>query len=141
MFTTEIRVGRLYEHRLGTLSAVDELAALRERGIAVMKASPSPVVVCADYRNVKFVKAELVAQFIEFLKAVNPKIERSGVLLAPGNAIFTLQMTRMVREADFPNRRTFTEPRELEGWLGEVLTAPERTRLGAFLSESLPPQP
>ena len=47
MFTTEVRVGRLYEHRLGTLSAEDELTALRARGMAVMQASPRPLVVCA----------------------------------------------------------------------------------------------
>jgi hypothetical protein len=138
MFTTEIRVGRLYEHRLGTLSSEAELAALRERGLSIMQASPRPVVVCADYRGVKFVKAELVTPFIEFLRKTSPKVERSAVLLAPDHAIFTLQMTRMVREANFPQRRTFNVPRDLETWLAEVLTVEERARLAAFISEPLP---
>jgi hypothetical protein len=138
MFTTEIRVGRLYEHRLGTLAATEEMAALRAKGIAVMTASPRPVIVCADYREVRFVKAELVSQFVDFLRTVAPKIERSAVLLARDHAIFSMQMTRMVREANFPQRRTFTDPNELEVWLGEVLTPEEVTRLRVFLGERLP---
>ena len=138
MFTTEIRVGRLYEHRLGTLESDEEMLALRERGIAVMYASPRPVVVCADYRHVRFVRADLVDKFVDFLRIVGPKIERSAVLLAPDNAVFTMQMRRMVREANFPNRRTFKSPTEVETWLADVLTADERTRLKAFFGESLP---
>lgn len=138
MFTTEIRVGRLYEHRLGTLASEDEMKALRERGIAVMTASPRPVVVCADYRQVKFVRADLVEKFVDFLRTVAPKIERSAVLLAPDNAVFTMQMGRMVREANHPARRTFKTVSELEAWLAEVLGVEERARLKVFLGEPSP---
>jgi hypothetical protein len=138
MVTTEIRVGRLYEHRLGTLASEDELTALRARGMAVMQSSARPMVVCADYRQVKFVKVELVAPFVEFLRAVSPKVERSAVLLAPDHAIFTLQMTRMVRDAAAPQRRTFEDPAIAEAWLSEVLSLEERARLHSFLAERLP---
>jgi hypothetical protein len=139
MFTTEIRVGRLYEHRLGTLAADSDLHALRDRGVAVIQKSAESVIVCADYRQVRFVKAELVPQFVDFLRTVSPKIERSAVLLEPGHAIFSMQMSRMIREAGFDQRRAFTDARLAKAWLGERHTAAERGRLSAFLSESLPP--
>jgi hypothetical protein len=138
MFTTEIRVGRLYEHRLGTLSAPEDFEALRQKGVQVIQACARPVVVCADYREVKFVKADLVAPFVEFLRAMSAKVERSAVLLAKDHAIFTLQMKRMVREAQATQRRTFDDARAAETWLGEVLDADERGRLKVFLSERLP---
>jgi hypothetical protein len=138
MFTTEIRVGRLYEHRLGTLSAEEDFAALRHKGQQVIQTCARPVVVCADYRGVTFVKADLVAPFIEFLRGVSPKVERSAVLLAKDHAIFTLQMKRMVREAQAAQRRTFDDPLAAEAWLGGVLDEQERGRLKVFLTERLP---
>ena len=138
MFTTEIRVGRLYEHRLGTLRSDEEFAALKTKGKSLMQSHGAPVVVCADYRLIAFVKAELVSPFVEFLSGVSPHIERSAVLLSNDHGIFSVQMKRMIRDANFPNRRAFEDPREAEAWLGEVLNAEERKRLHAFVEEKPP---
>ncbi len=138
MFTTEIRVGRLYEHRLGTLQAEGELTGLAKRGKEVMQASVDRVVVCADYRRVKFMKAELVNQFIAFLANVNPHIERSAIWVDPKNAIFNVQVMRIVREANNPHRKVFEDPNALRTFLAELLNPEERTRLAVFMAEPVP---
>lgn len=141
MFTTEIKVGRLYEHRMFTLESEEELTQLAARGKEVMASLPGKVVVCADYRNVAFMRADLTARYVRFLSSVSPKVERSAILIRDDHAIFGLQITRMVREANFPGRRVFKIPEELKNWLGESLTPIERVRLSDFLDEPVaPPQ-
>jgi hypothetical protein len=141
VFTTEIKVGRLYEHRMFTLESEEELTQLAARGKEVMASMSGKVVVCADYRNVAFMRADLTARYVQFLSAVSPKVERSAILIRDDHAIFGLQIARMVREANFPSRRVFKIAEELKSWLGEILTPIERVRLSDFLAEPVePPQ-
>jgi hypothetical protein len=46
-----------------------------------------------------------------------------------------LQFVRLIRDAKLPDRRLFTHGNELYEWLAEVLTATEKVRLMAFLTE------
>jgi hypothetical protein len=133
MFTTEIRVGRLYEHRILELDSPDEIARLGARAREVMTSHPGNVVVCADFRFVKFVRHDLVEQFVKAISQVNPKVERSGVLITGEQAIFNLQIKRMVREMGHPGRQVFKDVAALRAWLGEKLIAEELARLDAFL--------
>ena len=54
MFTTAIKVGRPYEHRIWTLESAAQIAQLGATGKATMATSPGQVVVCADYRYIEF---------------------------------------------------------------------------------------
>jgi hypothetical protein len=136
MFTTEIRVGRLYEHRIVSLDSEEDIVAVGMKAGEVMARSREQVVVCADYRQLRFLKQELTEQFIERIGRLNDRIERSAVLITNDQAIFNLQMARMIRRMNYPNRRLFHDPKELQVWLGEVLTPPERLRLAAFLANA-----
>jgi hypothetical protein len=49
-----------------------------------------------------------------------------------------LQVVRLVRESRHETRRLFFDEDELTRWLGEVLTDPEKVRLGEFLHEPAP---
>jgi hypothetical protein len=44
-----------------------------------------------------------------------------------------MQVFRLVREAQYAFRKVFTDPAQMEAWLGELLTQGERERLRAFL--------
>jgi hypothetical protein len=50
--------------------------------------------------------------------------------------VLGLQIQRMIREANNPNRRAFRDPDALVAWLGEVLSVQERIRLAAVLRET-----
>ena len=47
-----------------------------------------------------------------------------------------LQVLRLTREAQLPYRRVFTDPHEMEAWLGEVITTAERGRVSALLHDT-----
>jgi hypothetical protein len=60
---------------------------------------------------------------------------RNGVLVPTANATVTMQLTRIVREANSDRRRVFRDAGQLESWLGEVLNPSERQRLERFLAD------
>ena len=50
------------------------------------------------------------------------------MLLSPTNAIFSLQLERLLREAQNPARRAFRDAQPLLKWLSEILTPEELAR-------------
>lgn len=136
MFTTVIQTGRLYEHRILSIESLQELEALGARAREVMGAHGGKVVVCADYRHLRVMKPEYASMWVEKIKGVSPNVERSAILIPPGQATFGLQVERMVKDAGAQMRRAFRDAEEMAEWLGEVLTPAERTRLTAFLKEA-----
>lgn len=136
MFTTEIKVGRLYEHRIVSLDSEEDIQAVGAKAAQVMKTATQKVVVCADYRQLRFLRRELTEQFVDRISKLNDRIDRSAVLITRDQAVFNLQMARMIREMNYPQRRLFHDPDELKAWLGEVLEAPERVRLSVFLDNA-----
>src|SRR5690242_12060312 len=107
MFSTHIRVGRLYEHRILSIDSEAELQALGDRAREVMTAHGGKTVVCADYRKVRVLKPEFTTTWVERIRQMNPNVERSVVLVTPNHATFGLQMERMVKDAAHPARRVF----------------------------------
>jgi hypothetical protein len=141
MFTTEIRVGRLYEHRILSIEDQAEIEQIGSRAKEVLSHAPGKVVVCADYRALHVLSREHAGAFVSRIGQVNPNLERTGILIRPEHAVFNLQIARMVREMAFEGRKVFREAAELAAWLGEVLNGPERARLEAFLAEPVPEAP
>ena len=103
----------------------DSIAAIADR-----------VIICTDVTEAHVFSQETTDLFVKQMKAGNPKIERSAILLGDGSPTFALQLERMVREAASPDRRTFRNPRELEAWLEPVLTPAEQLALHSFLGEA-----
>jgi hypothetical protein len=94
---------------------------------------PGQGVFCTDLTEARTFSPPIAARFTELMRSDNPKIERSGFLLAKNAATFNLQMERMIRESNSPARKTFTAADELERWLGALLTPQERAFLQSFL--------
>ncbi len=125
--------GRLVTYRVVPPVDEDRAEAASRAVRGAVAAVPGPVVICSDVTEARTLSGPSAQQFIALMKADNPKVERSALLLDPSSATFALQLERMVREAKSPARRTFREARALYDWLQPVLTPPETEALEAFL--------
>ena len=93
------------------------------------------IVIAADWRPCKLFTPEVAERAVEMMSGVNPRIERSAILHRDDQATSVLQVARLIKEAQSPHRRVFTNPYEMQSWLGEVLNDAERDRLRAFLGQ------
>ncbi len=135
MITVAHSVGRLVEVRIFTPVTAEEIQSMAQQiSLAYAACSPRQVIGCTDLRGANLFPVELADQVAAFMKRGNPRTERNGFIVGE-SALFSLQVERVVREAGSPSRRTFRGRRELEGWLGEVLSALEQQRLSSFLDE------
>jgi hypothetical protein len=132
MFTFEIRVGRLIEFRMATPITSREVLEFQATVARVFSATDGKLVCCSDFRGMNVLAPEIAQQLLGVMKITNTRLERNGFHVREA-AVFSLQAERLIREAGNPGRRTFRERDELERWLGEVLDAPERERVHAFL--------
>src|SRR5438270_5557848 len=127
-------VGRLITFRVR--SPVEdgnaERAAIELR--RAVQAIEGQVVICTDLTDARTFAPATVERFVQVMKADNPRLERSAVLLADNSAVFALQIERVVREANSPARRTFREAGPLIEWLRPSLTPAEEAALVAFLA-------
>jgi hypothetical protein len=134
-YTAECKIGRLVEARLFTLRTVDQVTdfqgAMRR---AFVEAGPRSII-CADWRAANLLAPEVSDALVGLLRTGNSFFERSAILLSPDEAIFNMQVERVVREAASPGRRTFRDMTKLRVWLAEVLDADERRRMNEFLRE------
>lgn len=140
MFTAEQRVGRLVEARvMGLRDRADADRYSVELGrVIVGSKAPLPPVLCADHRPVAVYSQDVSDRLSELFGAMNSKLARVAILVSPTNATLRMQLARIVREAGFTERRVFVEAREGQQFLDEVLDAPERARLNAFLHSASP---
>jgi hypothetical protein len=134
MITVHNRVGRLVEARFVAPISDDDLARFgQERDQAVHEVRER--IVCIDAHSMNVLPPEQSQRLLEVLRRPSPGRLRSAFLLPSLRGVVALQLERLIREAKL-EARAFTERRELEAWLGELLTAVEATRLRLFLDES-----
>ncbi|MDP9000290.1 MAG: hypothetical protein M3O46_09285 [Myxococcota bacterium] len=134
--TAAIRAGRLLEVQVDagyrTTADVDELFDAIEA--ESKKLAPSQkLVTVADWRRISVMSPEAAERLRERMALLNPRTQRSAALVPPVAPIAVLQFMRVVREANFADRKIFDEVEELAGWLQEVLTSEETRRLREFL--------
>ena len=144
MFTLEVRVGRLIEARIETLRTLERAVAYADAFPEVLARAPgnAPMILCADHRAVPIYPQAVTDKLASLFGAMNQRLARVALLVSPTNATLSMQLGRIVREANNPDRRVFLVPAEAEAFLGEVLTTSERTRLARFLRSDrsdLPP--
>jgi len=134
-------VGRLLEIRASagyrTRADVDAMFAQIEREGAKLPAGVQHVAV-VDWRHCPLMSPEAAEQMLHKITSINTHTERSAALAREDAPLAVLQFVRLIRDANLPNRKLFVHTSELVAWLSEVLTAPERERLQAFLNESVP---
>jgi hypothetical protein len=115
-----------------SVTDVDDMIARIKQQLKIV-AEPTLIVIAADWRACRVLTPDVSERAVSMLVVSNPRVERSAILHEPTQATSVLQVIRIVREANLPNRRVFTDPYEMEHWLGEVLNELERERLAALL--------
>jgi precorrin isomerase len=136
--TCRVTVGRLMEIRiLAGFATEADIDAQIERVKAAMTRVPvgERVVIAADWRQVPIMPAPVAARAHALLTTTSDRIERSGILAMPDSPTALMQFFRLVRESQHPSRTVVTSVDQLVSWLRPLLTAPELTRLNAFLLE------
>lgn len=135
----QVVAGRLLEIdvRSGyrSVADVDDMLRRIKQQFATV-AMPTRIVIAADWRACTVLTPDVSERVVQMLVATNARVERSAILHEPTQATSVLQVMRLVREAEFENRRVFTEAHELEAWLNEILNPAERIRLSALLHKN-----
>jgi PIN domain nuclease of toxin-antitoxin system len=133
MVKTEHRVGRLVELTVASPVTVAEVQACIDRFAALAIEIKGKFVVVVDIRKAVAFSQDVAGSFGKLMRADNTRLERSAILVGE-SAVLSLQMDRMVREAQNPMRRTFRSADALVTWFGAVLSLDERARVSEFLA-------
>jgi hypothetical protein len=128
----EVRVAAGYR------SEGDVAAVFQQVGREVAKLPPGiKHVTIVDWRHCPLMAPEAADFLTTSMAGVNPGTERSAAIARQDAPVAVLQFLRLIRDADFCDRRLFFAEDEVCSWLGEVLSPAERTRLRAFLREPI----
>jgi hypothetical protein len=136
MITVGSEVGRLVEIRAAApLTPEDVLTLMREvqRWLDTIGQRSLNIV---DLRQMGLADPLLIDRVVAFMRAENPRVERSAFLMAESGAMQAMQLERMLKQAGAPSRRLFKAAADAEAWLGELLTPAEKARLRAFLESA-----
>jgi hypothetical protein len=101
---------------------------------AVAAERPGAIVICADFRQLQVMNAEIAAVVLESLRDFNPMLYRSAILLPANAPTLLLQMERLLREARNLRRRICSDGAEVKAWLASCLDSTEQARLVEFLA-------
>jgi len=128
MYVIAHHVGRLIETRIwGQVTMAEAVRWVREARDYFLKIQVPPVCFM-DLIDVQLFPQDVSDVFLESMRGHNGRSERVALLVGQGPTV-SFQIRRMVMEADESNRRIFKSGRELEAWLGEVMTQPEQKRI------------
>ena len=133
MFQIELHVGRLAEVRMVSPVTVEQIEKADKVMAQCVQRANGRVCICADFRRVTVMSTECADKLVAAFRRHNEGIERSAILVSANSAIAVLQIERVVRESNFPNRKAFRSTGEMQLWLGQFLTEAERARMTAFL--------
>lgn len=137
--TAVIHVGRLLEVCIDasatTASDIDHLFDSLETELVKLPAGERQYVTVADWSRAPVMSPEASERAVSRLVRKNAQVLKSAAIASRTSPAAVLQALRLIREAQLPDRRLFYDVSDLQRWLEDVLTAPERTRLRAFLAE------
>jgi len=126
-------VGKLVEIRIWSPVSLAETSSWARDHDAVIDAVRGPYVCFVDLVDATVFPQEVVDAYVTTMRN-EPRLRRTGTLLN-ASPTMSLQIQRMIREANNPERKVFRVPDELEEWLGEVLAPAERMRLDELLAK------
>jgi hypothetical protein len=141
LLTIERKVGRLVEARFSGNPTVEDIAEWARAAEGLLKTGAARLgkgaVCCTDMRASALFRPAVTEALTSIMRADNRVVERNAIL-GIGGATFTLQLQRLLREAQ-PigeiRRRVFIEQASMYQWLEELLTPVESARLRAFVDE------
>jgi hypothetical protein len=135
MYRVENRAGRLIEVKLASPLVIEEVEQFTQQYIAVVRKIPVRYVGVVNLLEAYVFPKAVADGLMKLLSGAAAHVERSALLIGE-SAVFGLQVERLIREANNPNRRAFRNGQELVAWLGEVLTAAEKKELERFIHEA-----
>lgn len=123
---------RVLVARVASCPTVEEAYRIADEVRGVLVRVPGSLVATADFRSARLFSQPVTDAIVTVLKSDNERLERSAHLVSANDAVFALQLERMVRAAGNPRRRVFRTVKECEDYLGEVLTIEQRQWLHAW---------
>lgn len=129
-------VGRLVEVRLASPVNLDETRLLVEDLRSILKRLARKYIGVVDLLQADVFPAQVAETLIQLLSGIAPQVERTGFLIGD-SALFALQVERVIRNSNHPERRAFRDSEALKEWLGEVLDISEQARLVQFVDSAV----
>jgi len=133
MFSVEVKVGRLLEIRLTAPVTLQDVQTAYDTIGQLFRKHHVKLVSAADLTHATVFSPDVASKVLEAFKGDNPRLERSGILVS-NSAIFSLQIERLIAQANNPQRRCFHDAFEMKTFLGTLLTHEEHVRLAQFLA-------
>jgi hypothetical protein len=130
-----IRTGRVIQLRVRRLAEVADVDRLTAAVASAIDEAGPGASICADFRGASPLPPEVAKAWSRAMRKMNGSLVRSALLLDPANALFNLQLERVVKCAGNPARRLFPNMADLQQWIAGALEGWERDAVGAFLSE------
>jgi hypothetical protein len=129
-------VGRLVEVRIASPLTLDEIKQFTSEHQAVINRLARKYVGVVDLLQADVFPVPVAETLIQLLSTLAPQVERTAFLIRD-SALFALQVERVLRNSNNPNRHAFREPEALKEWLGEVLDPLEQSRLAQFVDAAI----
>jgi hypothetical protein len=129
-------VGRLVEVRIASPLTLDEIKQFTSEHQAVINRLARKYVGVVDLLQADVFPVPVAETLIQLLSTLAPQVERTAFLIRD-SALFALQVERVLRNSNNPNRHAFREPEALKEWLGEVLDPLEQGRLAQFVDAAI----
>ena len=135
MYRVENPAGRLIEVKLASPLVIEEVEQFTQKYVEVMRKIPVRYVGVVNLLEAYVFPKNVADGLMKLLSGAASHVERSALLIGE-SAVFGLQVERLIREANNPNRRAFRHGHELVAWLSEVLTAAEKKELERFIHDA-----
>jgi hypothetical protein len=135
MYLVENHAGRLIEVKLASPLGIHEVEQFTQQHIALMRKIPAKYVGVVNLLEAYVFPSAVADGLTKLLSGAASHVERTALLIGD-SAVFGLQVERVIRESNNPNRRAFRNGQELINWLGEVLTPTEQKQLEKFVREA-----
>jgi hypothetical protein len=132
VWSIDRRVGKLVEIRIWSPVTLEETVPWGAAHDALVSKIDGPYVCLVDLTGATVFPQEVVEGYVKTMKN-ETNLVRTGTILNK-SPTFGMQIQRMIREANNPNRRAFRDPAELLAWLSEVLDERESARLREILA-------
>lgn len=130
-----VRSNRIVEVHVRRLATVDDVESLHAQVSAAVRRTGPRAVICADHRSASPLSREVADAWSRNMRDNNRSMMRGALLLDPTNAMYNLQVERVVHCAGSPSRRLFADIEELRDWVSDALTEPERKALRGLFSD------
>jgi hypothetical protein len=135
MYSVENHAGRLIEVKLASPLTLEEVQQFTRKHLDIMAKIPVKYIGVVNLLNAHVFVPAVAEGLSKLLAGAASHVERSAYLIGE-SAIFSLQVERVIRESNSPNRRAFRNGRELVAWISEVLTEPEKREVERFIREA-----